>query len=148
LTKELFIEPFYLVVPSGHRLAKTPNPTTKMLAADEMLLLEDGHCLRDQALDVCPAEGTWQRNRYQAASLETLRHMVASGAGYTLFPALAVPGPGQLKNLLKYRPFKSNAPGRTIALVWRRSGSVAGDTKALADFIRGNLPPKVKIIKS
>ncbi len=148
VTEELFGEPFYLVVPSGHRLATVPNPSPKMLAADEMLLLEDGHCLRDQALDVCPAEGTWQRNRYQAASLETLRHMVASGAGYTLFPALAVPGPGQLKNMIKYRPFKKGSPERRIALVWRRQSSAAGDSEALAAFIRKNLPPKVKSAKS
>ncbi len=147
LTEELFLEPFYLVVPAGHTLAKAPNPSPEMLAADEMLLLEDGHCLRDQALDVCPAEGTWQQNRYQATSLETLRHMVASGAGYTLFPALAVPGSDKLKGLLRYRPFNGKAPGRTIALVWRRSGSAAGDAEALIALIRKNLPPKVKSAK-
>ena len=74
--------------------------------------------------------------------------MVASGAGYTLFPALAVPGPGQLKNLIKYRPFKKGAPGRRIALVWRRQGSAARDSEAFAAFIREHLPPKVKSAKS
>lgn len=147
-TEALFVEPFYLVVPSGHTLAKTQDPSPEMLAADDMLLLEDGHCLRDQALDVCPTGGSSQRNRYQATSLETLRHMVASGAGYTLFPALAVPGPGQLKNLIQYRPFRGNAPGRTIALVSRRRSSAAPDADTLAAFVRENLPPKVKAAKS
>lgn len=145
--EELFVEPFYLVAPSGHRLAKTPELSLEMLDAEEMLLLEDGHCLRDQALDVCHTLGRWQRNRYQATSLETLRHMVASGAGYTLFPALASQSPAKLKSLIKFRPFTKNIPGRTVGLVWRKGSSGAADSHEFSKFVAANLPSEVNRIQ-
>lgn len=148
VTEPLFVEPFNLVVPSGHPLAKVSNLHPDKLVADEMILLEDGHCLRDQAMEFCQERSRPQRNRFQATSLETLRHMVASGAGYTLFPVLAVDSSEKLKGLIQYRPFKRSVPGRVVALVQRRNGGTAGDAEALSKFIRENLPPKVKRIKS
>src|SRR5690625_5884563 len=91
-----------------------------------MLLLGAGHCFRDQVLDVCPelshfspsSEGI--QKTFEGSSLETIRHMVATGIGITVLPASAKPGSDQ-KPLLHYIPFKEPVPQRTIALVWRRS---------------------------
>lgn len=144
--ENLFVEPFYLIVPVEHRLASVTKLNMNMLSADEMLLLEDGHCLREQALEVCPSREKWRQDRYQATSLETLRHMVASGAGYSLLPALAVSRAGQLGGLIKYRQFSGKVPSRTIGLAWRRSG-VGTDAEEFAAFVRNNIPREVTALK-
>lgn len=116
----LFEEPFYLAVPTPHPLAKRKNIRTEDLSGHALLLLEEGHCLRAQALEVCHAIGIGEANNFRATSLETLRHMVASGNAITLMPKLAVQ-PGD-KNI-RYIPFESPAPSRTIGLVWRATSA-------------------------
>ena len=89
----LFEEPFLLAVPEQHPLATRSSLTLKDLADQRLLLLEDGHCLRDQALDVCQLAGAGEKSGFQATSLETLRQMVAANVGVTLLPTLAVKPP-------------------------------------------------------
>ena len=89
----LFDEPFLLAVPEAHPLAKRESLRVDDLADERLLLLEDGHCLRDQALDVCQLAGAGEKDGFRATSLETLRQMVAANVGMTLLPMLAVKPP-------------------------------------------------------
>ena len=89
----LFEEPFVLAVPEDNPLAERSSLTMDELHDLQLLLLEDGHCLRDQALDVCHLAGASEKSEFRATSLETLRQMVAAGVGVTLLPALAVKPP-------------------------------------------------------
>jgi LysR family transcriptional regulator, hydrogen peroxide-inducible genes activator len=144
----LFREPFWAALPPGHRLARAAQISEADLRDEPLLLLRDGHCLRAQALSLCPlvqekADG--QDDAFQAASLETLRYMVAAGAGCTLLPALAVSlALARGDRLIELRPFAPPAPGRTIGLVWRRSSPRSRGFRALAALIRGCPPPGVE----
>ncbi len=142
--ERLFAEPFLLAVPSVHSLARARMVKPEMLSSAEMLLLEDGHCLRDQALAVCPAQDRTLRERFHGTSLEMLRQMVASGIGYTLMPRLAVPTPAPLGSLIRYRRFTHWSPQRVIALVTRRGSAAARDARELAGFVRANLPAGIR----
>lgn len=115
MVEPLFEDRFVLAVPSKHPLAQKTNVRQADIAQTELLLLEEGHCLRDQALDVCRLMGSNEQQDFRATSLETLRQMVAVGVGMTLMPELAVrETPG-----IAYIPFVQPVPQRTIALVWR-----------------------------
>jgi LysR family transcriptional regulator, hydrogen peroxide-inducible genes activator len=142
-TIPLFFEPFVLAAPVDHPLASKHNPTRRDLRSDEMVLLEDGHCLRDQTLDICPANRRGRVRRFHATSLETLKHLVATGSGYTLMPELAVRDEGRLKTLMRYRRFGDRGVGRKIILTCRSRFGRMADVDALAEFIRGHLPPGV-----
>ncbi len=118
----VFREDFVLAVPAAHPLATRGGEIhTQELAAHPLLLLEDGHCLRDQALTVCQLAGGAVRDGFTATSLETLRHMVAAGVGVTLLPELAVTAPVAPSPGVGLLRFVAPAPHRDIALVWRRS---------------------------
>lgn len=137
----LFQEPFVLAVPVEHEFARRKVVNARDLCGDEMVLLQDGHCLSGQALDVCPAKQRQNRNRLHAMTLETLRHMVATGAGYTLLPSLAVGKSPPLKNLIRYRQLSGKQQyGRKVILAWRQSFSRAEDLRLLAALIRESLP--------
>jgi LysR family hydrogen peroxide-inducible transcriptional activator len=122
----LFEEPFLLAVPEGHPLAKASSLALKDLSQQKLLLLEDGHCLRDQALDVCQLAGAGEKSGFQATSLETLRQMVAANVGVTLLPTLAIKPPVARSDNIHLLPFSDSCPSRRIAMVWRRS-SAMGD---------------------
>lgn len=141
---DLFHEPFVLAIPLEHELASRKVVNAKDLCGDDMVLLEDGHCLTGQALDVCPTKQRHNLNRLHAMTLETLRHMVASGAGYTLLPSLAVGRKPPLTNLIRYMPLAGKRRyGRNIVIAWRRSYSRDSDIRILADLIRKCLPPGI-----
>lgn len=125
---ELFEEPFVLAMPDDHELIGKKQITLDDLHNHELLLLEDGHCLRDQALEVCKRVGAHERVDFHATSMETLRQMVAMGAGMTLMPTLAIQPPVPMTPNLKLRRFSEPQPKRTIAMFWRRSS-------ALNDFL-------------
>lgn len=136
----LFEEPFLLAVPNNHPLrAKEPVKWTDLKAAD-MVLLEDGHCLRDQTLAICPPNRRGNAKELHVTSLETLRHLVASGAGYTLMPILAVNDDKRLRNLVSYRRVEGKNAARTIVLVCRDRFPRKREVEQLADFIRTHLP--------
>ena len=143
-TMELFREPFELALPAGHRLAKKKRVQPQDLADENLLLLVEGHCLRDQALDVCGAAMRASREEVQATSLETLRQMVAAGIGCTLLPRLATQGGARPdKRLIELRSFARPTPTRLIGLLWRRRGARAEAARRLGELIRAHLPPGV-----
>jgi LysR family hydrogen peroxide-inducible transcriptional activator len=142
----LFYEPFFTALPAGHPLAANDTVKVTDIMSETLLLLDEGHCLRDQALDVCGTAST-ARDEVRATSLETLRQMVGMGLGVTLLPALAVDvGPRVSRKSLEIRPFKKPAPGRTIGLVWRKNAPVAETFELLAAAFKASLPNEVEPI--
>ncbi len=135
----LYEEAFVLAAPAAHRLAKKPSVRAEDLAGETLLLLEDGHCLRDQALEVCSRIDVTEAGDFRGTSLETLRQMVTAGLGVTLLPELATEGPFAAAKNLALRPFAKPTPRRTLAAVWRRSSSRGGAINAVAATIRESL---------
>lgn len=138
----LFDEPFCLAVPSSHALANHAEVTMDDLHDQRILLLQDGHCLRGQALDVCFSAGAQETEGFRATSIETLRHMVAAGAGLTLIPQLAVPVLTAVG--VHYLPFAAPAPARQIGLLYRSHTSRRACFRALAGTIREAVTPRLK----
>ncbi len=138
----LFFEPFVLVCPTGHRLADHPLASGRDLEGDDLLLLEEGHCLRDQALALCQSAHA-PRTRH-ATSLETLWSMIAAGEGYSLLPALSCSGRAHLSSLVGFRALPDLALGRTIGLVWRASDPRGAEFSKLAALLRTRLPEAVR----
>ena len=139
-TLPLFEDPFVLAVPRGHRLAGRKRVHERDLEGEGVLLLDDGHCLRDQALSVCGRAGASELGDFRAASLTTLVHMVASGEGVTLLPALATSGRASpVDRDLALVPFGRPTPVRTIGLAWRRTSPRGEEYAALAELIS---PPR------
>ena len=131
----LFEEPFVLAALQQHPLAGRSALDAAELSDETLLLLEDGHCLRDQALDVCRLSGAREKSGFRATSLETLRQMVAAGVGVTLLPALSVHEPIAQPANIRLVPFRGTAPSRRIALVWRKSSALDAFLHQLGDAI-------------
>lgn len=138
----LFEEPFVLAVPEGHALSHRSALSMRDLDGESLLLLEDGHCMRDQSLDVCHLAGASERSGFRATSLETLRQMVAAGVGITLLPMLAVQPPVAPSQDVHLIAFRDPAPRRRIAMVWRRSSAMGEMLEKMAGLIRA-LPPSL-----
>ena len=138
----LFEEDFVLAVPETHALASRPSLKLDELAAHDLLLLEDGHCLRDQALEVCQIAGAGERSGFRATSLETLRQMVAAGVGITLLPSLAVQPPVATSSDIHLVPFRGKPPSRRIGMAWRKSSAIARFLLELAAVVKA-LPPQL-----
>ncbi|MBL1419908.1 MAG: LysR family transcriptional regulator [Alphaproteobacteria bacterium] len=113
----LFDDEFYVAVSANHEWAGRDEIAVDELQDKSLLLLEEGHCMRQNALDVCNLHGARETQEFRATSLETLRQMVGIGAGITLMPKLAM----QANDGLKYIRFSGAAPVRRIALVWRKT---------------------------
>ncbi|RZL31936.1 MAG: hydrogen peroxide-inducible genes activator [Rubrivivax sp.] len=124
-TAPLYDEPFVVALPATHPLAAREAISAEELKRETMLLLGTGHCFRDHVLEVCPefarfssdAEGI--RRSFEGSSLETIKHMVASGMGVTVVPALSVPR--EASRHLRFVPFSEPVPTRRVVLAWRRS---------------------------
>ncbi len=116
---ELFAESFRLAVPGISKLARRHSVTVDDILGQEMLLLEEGHCLREQALEVCFMAGASENSGYRAASLETLRQMVGENMGMTLIPELAITQAGIEDKRIRYIPFESPRPSRSIGMLYR-----------------------------
>jgi LysR family hydrogen peroxide-inducible transcriptional activator len=130
-------------VPSSHPLAAEPGPVPASVLADlDVLLLEEGHCLRDQALAVCDIAGASERRGFRATSLETLRQMVAAGVGSTLLPMLAVQPPVPANDAIALRPLHDPVPQRQLAMFWRPTHVAHDLLLELAEVIRA-LPPEL-----
>ena len=132
-------DPFVVAVPQGHALEKKKQVQLRDLDEENVLLLEDGHCFRSQALTLCTRLGAREVD-FRATSLTTLAQMVMSGeAGITLLPSLSVPIENRLGQLV-VRPFGDPAPSRTLALVWRPGYPRAEALRALAGTLRSVWP--------
>src|SRR6056297_21369 len=119
VTRPLYAESFQVALPADHALARHKRLSLDELAGETLLLLEDGHCLRDQALAACQLARVREAPDFRATSLETLRQMVAAGVGITLLPSLAVDQQGSRAPAMAVRRFKAPEPERTIAAAWR-----------------------------
>lgn len=132
----LFEEAFVLALPKKHKLANAKCVRLDALTNETLLLLDDGHCLRDQALEVCRMAGAAERSGFRATSLETLRHMVATNVGITLLPALAVHAPAPVSGEVVLVPFASPVPHRRIAMVWRKTSVLKTFLSQLAPLLK------------
>lgn len=127
MVRALYDEPFLVAVPHNHAWVGRQRIDANELKNENMLLLGAGHCFRDQVLEVCPelsrfsssSEGI--QRTFEGSSLETIRHMVATGIGVTVIPASALSTPAQETSLLRYIPFSDPVPDRRIVLIWRKS---------------------------
>ena len=134
----LFEEPFVLAVPDDHPLAhRKARLKLADLEDESLLLLEDGHCLRAQALELCQLAGAGEKVGVRATSLETLRQMVAANVGITLLPTLAIKTPEARTDKVQLLEFAGHAPSRRIALVWRKSSSLGPFLERFAAVVRG-----------
>jgi LysR family hydrogen peroxide-inducible transcriptional activator len=138
----LFKEPFVVAVPGEHALASKKEIDIEDLRGSELLLLEEGHCLREHALEVCSLAGAHERVDFHATSMETLRQMVAAGVGITLMPVMSVKPPIAKTENLSILPFAGSAPSRTIALVWRSSSALDSFFRELSECFK-SLPPEL-----
>jgi LysR family hydrogen peroxide-inducible transcriptional activator len=132
----LFEEPFLLAAPDAHPLAGRRALKLADLEDQHLLLLEDGHCLRDQALEVCRMSGASEKQGFRATSLETLRQMVAANVGVTLLPVLAVQPPIARTGNVHLTPFRGHAPSRRIAMFWRKSSAMHTFLLQLAEVFK------------
>ncbi|HEY0182762.1 MAG TPA: LysR substrate-binding domain-containing protein [Rhodopila sp.] len=142
----LFFEPFRAVVPARHPLAARPRIRLDDLAGDGLLLLEEGHCLREQALSLCRLSRSGTDARF-ASSLEMLRHMIAAGEGYSLVPLLAARDRAEFDGLLQVREIDDPDVGRTIGLVWRRSDPRGAVFHDFAAFLRETAPTGARVAR-
>jgi LysR family hydrogen peroxide-inducible transcriptional activator len=136
-------DPFVFAAPPGHPLASSKRPLRpEDLEGERVLLLDDGHCFREQALSFCARAGAEEAS-FRATSLPTLVQMAAGGAGVTLLPAIAV-GLENRREALFVRPFAPKAPSRTLALVWRKGSALETSLRAVGETLRatyGRLGP-------
>jgi len=136
-TRPLYNEPFTVALPNGHPLAAKSAIKVADLKGQTLLLLEDGHCLRDQALEVCSRIDVREAEDFRATSLETLRQMVVAGLGITLLPETAVESPFGSQRGLTIRQFAKPAPSRSVGAVWRKSTTRGAAIAAVCDVLAG-----------
>jgi len=118
--KRLFDDSFFLAVPPDHPLAENAEIEIEELASYPLLLLEEGHCLRDNALEICQQHNIAEEQDFRATGLETLRQMVKAGTGITLMPEIAI---NKHETEIRYIPFTEPTPHRTIGLVYRKTST-------------------------
>ena len=131
---EVLKDPFVVAMPVGHPLAKKKRIAIADLEKEPVLLLDDGHCFRTQALALCSKAGVRETD-FRATSLATLVQMVSAGNGITLLPKLAVDVENR-RGQIEIRPFVPPAPSRTIALIWRPSSPFGPAFHALGDTLK------------
>jgi LysR family transcriptional regulator, hydrogen peroxide-inducible genes activator len=136
-TRTLYEEAFTVALPNHHPLAAKTTIKVSDLKGQTLLLLEDGHCLRDQALEVCSRVDVREAEDFRATSLETLRQMVVAGLGVTLLPELAVESPFGSQRGLTIRQFSKPAPSRTVGAVWRKSSTREPAIAAVCGILAG-----------
>jgi LysR family hydrogen peroxide-inducible transcriptional activator len=136
-SRKLYDEAFTVALPNNHPLAEKSSVKIHDLKGHTLLLLEDGHCLRDQALEVCSRVDVREAEDFRATSLETLRQMVVAGLGVTLMPEMAVETPFGSQRGMTIRQFAKPAPTRTVGAVWRKSCTRSAAVNAVCDIVDG-----------
>ena len=134
--RDLVVEPFVLVAPQGHALSEPAVLDTADIVGASLILMQDGHCLRDQAVDVCALAGAPPPTSVEAASVSTLVRMVESGLGATLLPASALRSETREGQGLVTRSFGDSPPGRTLTLQWRSTSPNADWFVEVGDVLR------------
>ena len=140
---DLFREPFRLAVKKGHSLTKKKQINMGDIAQQELLLLEEGHCLRGHILDVCLLAEVKEQGQYHATSLETLRHMVGEGMGITLIPELAVPTKITKTDEVRYIEFSDPKPNRRIGMLYRKNSYREETFNNISELIKSILPVSI-----
>jgi LysR family hydrogen peroxide-inducible transcriptional activator len=152
MIRPLYDEDFVVAVPSRHAWAKRSEVAASELKTETMLLLGSGHCFRDQVLEVCPEMSRFSaasdgiQRTFEGSSLETIRHMVASGIGVTVLPRSSVPSDGSGSGLTTYVPFKAPVPDRRVVLAWRKSFPRLPAIDALIDAVRASDLTSVRML--
>jgi LysR family hydrogen peroxide-inducible transcriptional activator len=143
----LYDEPFVVAMPKSHPWASRKEIAAQDLKTETMLLLGNGHCFRDQVLEVCPemarfsSPGNGMQRTFEGSSLETIRHMVASGIGLTVLPRGSVPDMNDPNGLLAFVPFSEPAPSRRVVIAWRKSFTRRAAIEAVCNAVAAcNLP--------
>ncbi|QDU65920.1 LysR substrate-binding domain-containing protein [Engelhardtia mirabilis] len=131
----LFNDDFHVALPPDHPLAKRRRLKESDLANEDVLLLEDGHCLRDQALALCGSAGAVENMQMRATSLGTLTQMVAGGLGLTLLPEIAIDVESMHGAAIEVRPFTHPRPHREVGLVWRRASGRSEEFRLLGETL-------------
>jgi LysR family hydrogen peroxide-inducible transcriptional activator len=149
-TRAVYDEPFLVAVPKGHPWENRKRVTSDELASESLLLLGEGHCFRDQVLEICHTVRARERSplakTVEGGSLETIRQMVAGGVGVTVLPATSTSASGGASDLIRILPFARPAPTRRVGLAWRRSFPRPEAIEALRKAILAcNLPQVEKI---
>jgi LysR family hydrogen peroxide-inducible transcriptional activator len=127
MVQPVYDEPFMVALPRHHAWANRKHINSEELKSETMLLLGAGHCFRDQVLEVCPemsrfsTGGSGISKTFEGSSLETIRHMVASGIGITVLPQASVPTTNSSQDMLNYIPFEAPVPSRRVVIAWRKS---------------------------
>lgn len=143
IEQDLFREPFRLAVNRDQLLAKKKQINLGDIAKKDLLLLEEGHCLRGHILDVCLVAGIKEQGQYKATSLETLRHMVGEGMGMTLMPELAVPKKINKTDEIRYVEFSDPKPNRRIGMLYRKNSYREETFNNISELIKSVLPVNV-----
>ena len=142
--RPLYWEPFSVLCKKNHEMNKLKRVKYSSLSSDDVWLLEEGHCLRHQVLDVCAmkkTKSTKRKYQFESGSLETLKRLVSSYGGYTLLPHLAADGIGDSVALI---PFERPVPAREIGLVSRREHYKSDLVDALAKAILACIPEDLR----
>ncbi|HEX9172264.1 MAG TPA: hydrogen peroxide-inducible genes activator [Telluria sp.] len=148
----LYDEPFVVAMPNHHPWAKRKEISAQDLKSETMLLLGNGHCFRDQVLEVCPemarfsTPGNGMQRTFEGSSLETIRHMVASGIGLTVLPRASVPDMHPKNSLLTFIPFAAPVPSRRVVIVWRKSFTRRAAIDALCEAVAACDLPGVNML--
>ena len=144
-TRVVYEEPFCVVVPDGHKWQSRRTVKPAELADENLLVLNNGHCFRDQVLEACPGQSnTAQPEGRAGSSLETIRNMVASGLGVSVLPSSALVSRYTSK-LVKEVAFTAPVPSRKVALAWRVSFDRPLAVETLADAIRSMKVPSLRM---
>ncbi len=135
-TVSLFKDEFLLCLPPGHKLEKQQKVKQQQLRGESLLLLEEGHCLRDHALEACKLDSADTDLVYQGTSLHTVVQMVANGLGLTLLPAISVTANVLGDAQLQLRQFSNENVSREIGMAWRKSDPHRDEYLLLVEFIK------------
>ncbi|WP_033068309.1 LysR substrate-binding domain-containing protein [Thalassospira australica] len=143
---ELFEDRFVFACTPDNPLTHKHHLDISDIKNEKLLLLEDGHCLRDQALEVCQKAGWSKSADFQANSLSTLVQMVGAGIGATLLPEMSLEVEARRPDMLKIIPFENPVPVRRIGMVWRRSSARKREYRQLASYLRDRLAPRKEAV--
>ena len=152
MVQALYDEPFVVALPEHHRWAERTTIDAQELKSETMLLLGNGHCFRDQVLEVCPemarfsTTGDGIARTFEGSSLETIRHMVASGIGITVLPRASVPDMQAKDGMLRYVPFSNPAPSRRVVIAWRKSFTRSSAIDAIRQAVLSSELPGVTML--
>jgi LysR family hydrogen peroxide-inducible transcriptional activator len=141
MVQPLYDEPFVVALPKQHPWSGRTDIAAEDLKSETMLMLGNGHCFRDQVLEVCPemsrfsTAGNGIARTFEGSSLETIRHMVASGIGITVLPRASVPDMETKNGMLRYVPFAEPAPSRRVVIAWRKSFTRGAAIEAVREAV-------------